>query len=86
MTLAQWLALAKLARHALRLGLHHFVDVNELPQGSVRRLMAVLQKTFAAPSDDQAQRLCATVESLGPVYIKLGQLFSTRRDHCQVRL
>ena len=80
MTLAQWLALAKLARHALRLGLHHFVDVNELPQGSVRRLMAVLQKTFAAPSDDQAERLCATVESLGPVYIKLGQLFSTRRD------
>ncbi|MEC7379619.1 MAG: AarF/UbiB family protein, partial [Pseudomonadota bacterium] len=80
MKLAQWLALAKLARHALKLGLHHFINVQALPSGGVRRLMAVLQKIFAAPSDDQAKRLCATVESLGPVYIKLGQLFSTRRD------
>ena len=80
MKLAQWLALAKLARHALKLGLHHFINVQELPSGGVQRLMAVLQKIFAAPSDDQAKRLCATVESLGPVYIKLGQLFSTRRD------
>ena len=80
MKLAQWLALAKLARHALKLGLHHFINVQALPSGGVQRLMAVLQKIFAAPSDDQAKRLCDTVESLGPVYIKLGQLFSTRRD------
>ena len=80
MKLAQWLALAKLARNALKLGQHHFIDVQALPSGGVQRLMAVLQKIFAAPSDDQAKRLCATVESLGPVYIKLGQLFSTRRD------
>ena len=80
MKLAQWLALAKLARHALKLGLHHFINVQALPSGGVQRLMAVLQKIFAAPPDDQAKRLCATVESLGPVYIKLGQLFSTRRD------
>ncbi|NCF32355.1 MAG: ubiquinone biosynthesis regulatory protein kinase UbiB, partial [Proteobacteria bacterium] len=78
--MAQWLALAKLARHALKLGLHHFVDVNELPKGAAHKLLLLLQKTFAAPTDDQAERLCATVESLGPVYIKLGQLLSTRRD------
>ena len=58
MKLAQWLALAKLARHALKLGLHHFINVQALPSGGVQRLMAVLQKIFAAPSDDQAKRLC----------------------------
>jgi ubiquinone biosynthesis protein len=80
MKMAQWLALAKLARHALKLGLHHFVDVNELPKGAAQKLLLLLQKMFAAPTGDQAERLCATVESLGPVYIKLGQLLSTRRD------
>ena len=80
MTLQQWMALARLGRHALRLGLHHFVDVDELPTGLGKRLLAVMQRLFPAPADDQAARLCSTVESLGPVYIKLGQLLSTRPD------
>ena len=80
MKLAQWLALAKLAQHALTLGLHHFIQVDELPNGLAKRTIALLQRVFRAPNEDQAERLCATIESLGPVYIKLGQLFSTRRD------
>ncbi len=80
MTFAQWIALAKLARYALKLGLHHFVDVTELPNSLGRQLLTTMQKLFAAPVDEQAAKLCATVESLGPVYIKLGQLLSTRHD------
>tara|TARA_B100001093_G_scaffold458398_1_gene470786 strand:- start:1933 stop:3486 length:1554 start_codon:yes stop_codon:yes gene_type:complete len=80
MTLAQWIALAKLARYALKLGLHHFVDVNELPNRFGKHLLSLTQKLVTAPADDQATKLCATVESLGPVYIKLGQLLSTRHD------
>ena len=80
MTLQQWMALARLGRHALKLGLHHFVDVDELPTGLGKRLLAIMQRLFPAPADDQAARLCSTVESLGPVYIKLGQLLSTRPD------
>ncbi|GIR63876.1 MAG: hypothetical protein CM15mP68_5420 [Pseudomonadota bacterium] len=49
MKLAQWLALAKLARHALKLGLHHFINVQALPSGGVRRLMAVLQRSSPHP-------------------------------------
>ena len=79
MTLQQWMALARLGRHALKLGLHHFVDVDELPTGLGKRLLAIMQRLFPAPADDQAARLCSTVESLGR-FTLLGQLLSTRPD------
>ena len=44
-----------------------------------KRLLAIMQRLFPAPADDQAARLCSTVESLGPVYIAR-QLLSTRPD------
>lgn len=80
MTFRQWLALANLGRHALKLGLHHFLDVNELPAGFGKGLLGMMQTIFPPPAAHHADRLCATVESLGPVYIKLGQLLSTRPD------
>jgi hypothetical protein len=80
MTFRQWLALANLGRHALKLGLHHFLDVNELPAGFGKGLLGMMQTIFPPPAAHHADKLCATVESLGPVYIKLGQLLSTRPD------
>jgi ubiquinone biosynthesis protein len=58
----------------VRYGLDEF-----LPEGSTKALLSVLffWRSF---SDSRAVRLRKALESLGPIFIKFGQLLSTRRD------
>src|SRR3954470_11493202 len=55
----------------LRFGLHEFV-----PRYSKRPLFRV----FAAHRDPRGRRLREALETLGPIYVKFGQVLSTRRD------
>ncbi|MBL8516164.1 MAG: ubiquinone biosynthesis regulatory protein kinase UbiB [Betaproteobacteria bacterium] len=58
----------------VRYGLDEF-----LPEGSAKALFRVLL-FWRSFSDGRAVRLRKALESLGPIFIKFGQLLSTRRD------
>ena len=68
--------LAKILRIALRFGLDEFA----LASGSrlARALNALL--FFRALSEPRAVRLRLALEALGPIFVKFGQVLSTRRD------
>jgi ubiquinone biosynthesis protein len=63
----------------LRFRLHHLVPAQHIPSRMGRGLLAVLRLVLPARKDMSAQ-LAAALASRGPVYIKLGQLLSTRPD------
>ena len=63
----------------LRFRLHHLISAQHLPGRLAKGLLFVLQRVLPAPEDMPAQ-LAAALSSRGPVYIKLGQLLSTRPD------
>jgi ubiquinone biosynthesis protein len=56
----------------LRFGLHEFV-----PRYSASRLVRLLARRQDEP---RGQRLREALETLGPIYVKFGQVLSTRRD------
>jgi ubiquinone biosynthesis protein len=56
----------------LRFGLHEFV-----PRYSRSRIVRLLARRQHEP---RAQRLREALETLGPIYVKFGQVLSTRRD------
>ncbi len=72
------LRLARIFSVALRFGLDEFVLAGN-PNGRLARLLrAVLpQGRFDAP---RAVRLREALETLGPIFVKFGQVLSTRRD------
>ena len=72
------LRLARIVSVALRFGLDEFVLAGN-PNGRLARLLrAVLpQGRFDAP---RAVRLREALETLGPIFVKFGQVLSTRRD------
>jgi len=65
-----------LLRHRLDLLIPH----QQLPRGGVRFILHVLAIALPTPKKMGGERLREACVELGPVYIKLGQLLSTRRD------
>ena len=74
--------LFRIARVAYRYGLDRLVLDHELEQGFGSRLLAATQalmfwRDLSAP---RAVRLRQALEDLGPIFVKFGQVLSTRRD------
>jgi len=70
--------LLKIASVASRFGLDEMVLEHE-PSGRLARIANALQfwRNLSAP---RAERLRLALESLGPIFVKFGQVLSTRRD------
>ena len=66
------LRLLRIASIGLRFGLHEF-----LAPGRLRRLLALAASQRSEP---RAVRLRGALEALGPIFVKFGQVLSTRRD------
>ncbi|MGV6807358.1 MAG: ubiquinone biosynthesis regulatory protein kinase UbiB [bacterium] len=65
-------------RVALRHRLDTFINANRVP-GSVGRLLRLTSK-LPEPTKPRGERLREALESLGPVFVKFGQILSTRPD------
>lgn len=73
-----WLRLLKIIGVALRFGLDEFLRGHERISGLHTLLRIVLfWRDLSAP---RARRLRLALEALGPIFIKFGQILSTRRD------
>jgi len=70
------LRLAKIFWIALRFGLDEFALA---PDGSARRMLRALL-FFRTLSEPRGVRLRRALEALGPIFVKFGQVLSTRRD------
>ena len=72
--------LARILQVCRRYRLDTFLDTEHLPQ-SWRRLLRLAPFTWGGePAQSRAVRLRRSLEDLGPIFIKFGQLISTRRD------
>ena len=70
--------LARIAAVGLRFGLHEFAPVSRT---GVLRLAHYIGPLFGAESSaPRARRLREALEALGPIFVKFGQVLSTRRD------
>jgi len=70
----------RLARHALKHRLDLLVPITSNTKRRVRWPLLTLRKVLPEPKQPRGVRLRSAFLELGPVYIKLGQLLSTRRD------
>ncbi|XOV84074.1 MAG: AarF/UbiB family protein [bacterium] len=70
------LILGQVLRHRLDL----LIPVETIPRALPRGCLKTLRKILPTPATPRGQRLKQAFVELGPVYIKLGQLLSTRRD------
>ncbi|MBU0750642.1 MAG: ubiquinone biosynthesis regulatory protein kinase UbiB [Gammaproteobacteria bacterium] len=72
------LRLAKIIRVGIRYGLDQLILEHE-PSGHLMRIARVLLfwRDLSAP---RAERLRLALEALGPIFVKFGQVLSTRRD------
>ncbi len=70
--MARLLRLARILAVGLRFGLHEFVP--RLARNPLVRLLA------GRSGEPRAQRLREALETLGPIFVKFGQVLSTRRD------
>ena len=66
------LRLLRILSVGLRFGLYEFI-----PRGRTQRLMAM---AGGRSSEPRAVRLRGALEALGPIFVKFGQVLSTRRD------
>ncbi len=74
------LRLGKIARVITRHRLDTFVDRDQLPT-SLAALFAVAPwRLFPIPEQSRGARLRQALEELGPIFVKFGQMLSTRRD------
>ena len=72
--------LARILQVCRRHRLDTFLDTGRLPAGW-RRLLRLAPFTWGGePAEPRAARLRRSLEDLGPIFIKFGQLISTRRD------
>jgi ubiquinone biosynthesis protein len=74
--------LIRIARVAYRYGLDSLVLEHEIEPGLRTRLLAAAQRLmfWRDLSAPRAVRLRQALEDLGPIFVKFGQLLSTRRD------
>ncbi len=68
----------QIAFAALRFRLDLFIPREQLPRGA--RLLLSFTALLPEPKLSRGERLRLFLESLGPVFIKFGQLLSTRPD------
>jgi len=72
--------LGKIVTVAARYRLDTLLDVEQLPTG-IRLLLAIAPlHFFKIPELSRGERLRLSLEALGPIFIKFGQMLSTRRD------
>ena len=80
MARADWLQLLKLVSKCFGNRLHHFIPAQSIPSRPVRWTVIFLQTILPLGKKPLGLRLLHTLEQMGPVYIKIGQLLSTRPD------
>ena len=73
----QW---TKLARIALRHRLDVLLPQEKIPNAIIRGCLTIARACLPAPQAGDGERLRDALLDLGPVYIKFGQLLSTRKD------
>lgn len=74
------LRFGKILRVASRYRLDEFIDPAQLPVAARLALRVAPWRLYAAPDLARGERLRLALEELGPVFIKFGQMLSTRRD------
>lgn len=72
--------LARIIQVCRRHRLDTFLDSEQLPEGWQRLLRCFPARWRREPAEPRALRLRRALEELGPIFIKFGQLLSTRRD------
>lgn len=72
--------LGTILRTVGRYRLDEFIDVGTLRPGPLWALRLSPWRLWPVPALSRGERLRLTLEELGPVFIKFGQLLSTRRD------
>jgi len=72
--------LARITRVFSRYRLDSFIDLERLPRLPRWLLKAAPWRLLPAGDESRGQRLRMALEELGPVFIKFGQMLSTRRD------
>lgn len=77
---SHWRQLRKILSVVLRHRLDLLVPTELVSQRSARLLLNGLKRVLPTPTLQDGQRLRDAFVELGPVYVKLGQLLSTRRD------
>ncbi|MEM7096623.1 MAG: 2-polyprenylphenol 6-hydroxylase [Pseudomonadota bacterium] len=77
---AKWRFTNRVLRMCLRYRLDLLVPADALPSRAGRFLLRSIQTILREPELERGERLRQCLVELGPVYIKLGQLLSTRRD------
>ena len=80
MTPADWLQLLNLVGKCFGNRLHHFIPAQTIPNRPLRWTVIFLQILLPLGKKSLGLRLLHTLEQMGPVYIKIGQLLSTRPD------
>ena len=80
MTRTDLLQLLKLVSKCFGNRLHHFIPAQSIPSRPVRWTVIFLQIILPLGKKPLGLRLLHTLEQMGPVYIKIGQLLSTRPD------
>ena len=71
------LRLLRIVTIAVRYGLYEIALEHDRARGVRRLVPSVLRRRYAAP---RAVRLRQALEALGPIFVKFGQVLSTRRD------
>jgi ubiquinone biosynthesis protein len=78
--MSQLQRLSKITRIALRYRLDTFIDTEQMPAG-ISTLFAIMPwQLLAKPEKSRGERLRLSLEALGPIFVKFGQMLSTRRD------
>lgn len=75
-----WRQLGKIARQILRQRLDLLIPADSIGARLPRVSLKFVQRVLPTPKAERGERLRQAFVALGPVYIKLGQLLSTRRD------
>ena len=70
--------LLKITRVVYRYRLDSLIDKDKLPM--LARLVLAPAVLYGRPSSNRGERLRKALESLGPIFVKFGQLLSTRPD------
>ncbi|MEH6557530.1 MAG: ubiquinone biosynthesis regulatory protein kinase UbiB [Oceanicoccus sp.] len=74
------LRLGKIARVVTRYRLDTFVDKGQLPSSMAALFAIAPWRLFPIPQQSRGARLRQALEELGPIFVKFGQMLSTRRD------
>ncbi len=78
--MSEWRFLARILRQILRHRLDRLIPTESLPSRPGRFLLGLIQSVLPKPELPRGDSLRQAFVELGPVYIKLGQLLSTRKD------